>query len=358
MTAHCLRYSMPLAAPLAHADHLKSHACAHGIRLPSACRPQIQCLYNIRADAGASRDGFSNGPWLPRAGSFPSVRSTTLPDGLGAAATAAAAAGGTDAAQQYELRGLSAAPWDWSLKTRLRISSSQPFACLQAAAAAGLLPACRAACRGGGVSTSGGGATAALAERLHGALLQWQHPSAALGPDALQLMRASKATADLLTVRLRAWRDTLRGLIAAVRNGQCTAAYVAGAQVRGQGTTGTSARALRAGAACQLCSKCQGRIRQRCWWAPLQQLQGTKPPPNRSTLCPLFPSPAALPPAAFGALPGAGRARRPRRHNRPRGSGITLQPSAAPGARCCGRRLCHGVGGRRWRGGGREQWRR
>lgn len=185
---------------------------------------QIKSLY----DLGLSRDaGASMGGWPGRSASLAAAPS----DGTAAAAATAAA--------QYELQGLVSAPWDWSLKTRVRIAAPKPLACLQDAAAAGLLPACRAAarpCSGPAAAcTAPPGVAqeaAAVAERLQRALLQWQHPASALGADALQAMRSSKATAELLAARAKEWRDCLRALHTSVRNGQCPAAYIVGAQVR------------------------------------------------------------------------------------------------------------------------------
>lgn len=130
---------------------------------------------------------------------------------------------------QFELHGLAAAPWDWSLKCRVRVASPSLLSLLRDAAAAGLAPAARAAAAGGRAPAD----AAPPAERLAGALLQWQHPAAPLAPDALAVMAASASTRDLLSARTRAWRDALRALHAAVRAGELPAAYVVGAAVRG-----------------------------------------------------------------------------------------------------------------------------
>lgn len=208
-------------------SHTRSHHPNH-LRTPTWS--QIKSLYELPS---ASRDGSGFFPWQPpRSNSLAPAPSGALPGaGSGAAEGVAAAAAG--AGPHYDLQGLEAAPWDWSLKTRVRVASPQPLACLQAAASAGLLPACRAACGAAADASSGGdGVAAALAERLQRALLQWQHPEQQLGGEVLQLMRQSKGTGELLAARARAWRDCLRGLHASVRNGQCPAAYVVGAQVR------------------------------------------------------------------------------------------------------------------------------
>lgn len=138
--------------------------------------------------------------------------------------------------QQFDLDALSKAPWDWALKARVRVASAAPLSCLEDAAAAGLAPSCRAAAgngAAGGSAEAGGGASAAPseAERLAAALLQWQHPAQPLSADAVAVMAASASTRELLSARVRAWRDSLRGLWAAVRHGQCAAAYVVGATV-------------------------------------------------------------------------------------------------------------------------------
>ncbi|KAI8475408.1 MAG: hypothetical protein J3K34DRAFT_484669 [Monoraphidium minutum] len=206
-------------------DALTSNRLRHDELDDASQLEGIKSLY----DFGLSRDAGASLGGLPgrMASAGPPGSQTAAPDG---------AAGGGAGGSQYDLRGLGAAPWDWSLKTRVRIASPQPLECLRAAAAAGLLPACRALAGGGLLPAGGGGGGAGggvrqqeLAERLQRALLQWQHPAAALGPDALQAMRGAKATADVLAGRVREWRDALRGLVAAVRNGQVPAAYVVGA---------------------------------------------------------------------------------------------------------------------------------
>ncbi|GBF97731.1 hypothetical protein Rsub_10895 [Raphidocelis subcapitata] len=210
-------------------DHLTSNQLPADQSDHLAQLQSIKSLYDFRADA--SRDAAaSNGPWPARGGSLASFHSGGS-DAAAGTASAAAAAAAAAGAPQYELSGLHSAPWDWSLKTRVRVASPRPLACLSASAAAGLLPACRAACGGGGGGGAAAAGAAALAERLQRALLQWQHPAERLGADALAVMRTSKLTAELLSARARAWRDVLRGLVAAVRNGQCPAAYCAGAQL-------------------------------------------------------------------------------------------------------------------------------
>lgn len=75
----------------------------------------------------ASRDGFIRAPAAAAAGTN-ADQSTT----------AAAAAGGSTAAagigpslDRWHLRGLEQVPWDWSVKSRLKLGSAAPFAVLQ-----------------------------------------------------------------------------------------------------------------------------------------------------------------------------------------------------------------------------------
>ena len=201
-------------------------------RLLQQTNTQIRSLYDFGA---SSRDGLGGGGsmsgWPSRAGS---MAAPALADGAAAADAKAAPA----QQRAFDLEGLAAAPWDWALKTRARITSSARLACLEDAAGAGLGPACRAASSGGagGGSSSGGASasgasSASTAERLAAALLQWQHPALPLSADALAVMAAGASTREMLGARVRSWRDSLRGLWAAVRHGQCAAAYVVGATV-------------------------------------------------------------------------------------------------------------------------------
>lgn len=77
-------------------------------------------------------------------------------------------------------------------------------------------------------------ATLGLQERLARALMQYQHPSAAMSRSMLAALRAGpdKEGPASLAARVHRWREALRSAYTALRHGHCPVLYVVG-QVSG-----------------------------------------------------------------------------------------------------------------------------
>jgi hypothetical protein len=95
-----------------------------------------------------SQDGFATASGCNRSNS-----SAT------AAATAAAAAAAAKEQHSWHLTQMPYIPWDWSVKSSVRISSAQPFNVLEEGAADGLECLCQAVMAAGGAGTSAAAAS-------------------------------------------------------------------------------------------------------------------------------------------------------------------------------------------------------
>eukprot|EP00891_Asterochloris_glomerata_P009948 jgi/Astpho2/9948/Aster-x1619 len=119
-----------------------------------------------------------------------------------------------------QLDGLAEAPIDWSLKTSLRFSSPAPFRCVEQAGRSRTGTVCSAT-----RSFCGAQAECLQQERIHHALLTWQHPEAALERNVVALLQGGKS-GSLLADRRAAWQEAFRGLFYALRNHMCDAFYL------------------------------------------------------------------------------------------------------------------------------------
>ncbi len=87
--------------------------------------------------------------------------------------------------------------------------------------------------------SSAGGAHSmqdSLAQRMHSALMTWQHPSASMPAAAIAALAASKQGAEALEQRRSAWREAFRSLYMAVQAGACHAFYFMTPQVHAAST--------------------------------------------------------------------------------------------------------------------------
>ena len=88
------------------------------------------------------------------------------------------------------------------------------------------------------MSSAGGGHSMqdSLAQRMHSALMTWQHPSASMLAAAIAALAASKQGAEALEQRRSAWREAFRSLYMAVQAGACHAFYFMTPQVHAAST--------------------------------------------------------------------------------------------------------------------------